>query len=153
MKALSLKQPWASLVAIGAKGIETRDWATPYRGPIAIHASKKFDVADQYLLRESAFARALGAAGLRAPSDLPCGAIVATAVLSECVRFPMSEKVWRLAARGADEIYFGDFTTGRYGFVLVGVRALPTPIPCRGALGLWDVPAELLDQLRAARAA
>ncbi len=40
MKAISLLQPWATLVAIGAKRIETRSWATNYRGPLAIHASK-----------------------------------------------------------------------------------------------------------------
>lgn len=42
MKALSLTQPWATLVAIGAKKIETRSWSTSYRGPVAIHASKGY---------------------------------------------------------------------------------------------------------------
>lgn len=40
MKAITLTQPWATLVAIGAKRIETRSWATRYRGPLAIHAAK-----------------------------------------------------------------------------------------------------------------
>ena len=40
MKVLTLTQPWATLVAIGAKHIETRSWATSYRGPLAIHAGK-----------------------------------------------------------------------------------------------------------------
>lgn len=40
MKALSLKQPWASMVANGTKTIETRTWRTSYRGPLAIHASQ-----------------------------------------------------------------------------------------------------------------
>lgn len=39
MKALTLRQPWASLVAVGAKRIETRSWLTKYRGPLAIHAA------------------------------------------------------------------------------------------------------------------
>lgn len=38
MKALTLHQPWASLVALGVKTVETRGWATSYRGPLAIHA-------------------------------------------------------------------------------------------------------------------
>ncbi len=38
MKALSLKQPWAALVAIGVKKIETQSWGTSYRGSLAIHA-------------------------------------------------------------------------------------------------------------------
>ncbi len=41
MKAITLWQPWASLVAIGAKTIETRSWATSYRGPLAIHAAAR----------------------------------------------------------------------------------------------------------------
>lgn len=40
MRAISLLQPWATLVALGAKRRETRSWPTRYRGPIAIHASK-----------------------------------------------------------------------------------------------------------------
>ena len=40
MKAITLTQPWATLVAIGAKRIETRSWRTFYRGPLAIHAGK-----------------------------------------------------------------------------------------------------------------
>lgn len=40
MKALSIKQPWANLIAAGEKTIETRTWATNYRGPILIVSSK-----------------------------------------------------------------------------------------------------------------
>jgi len=45
MKALSLKQPWASWVAEGKKGIETRRWATKHRGLLLICASKKPQIA------------------------------------------------------------------------------------------------------------
>jgi len=41
MKALTLWQPWASLIAVGAKRIETRSWSTKYRGPLAIHAAAR----------------------------------------------------------------------------------------------------------------
>lgn len=40
MKALTLHQPWATLVALGVKSIETRSWTTSHRGPIAIHAAR-----------------------------------------------------------------------------------------------------------------
>ena len=43
MKALSLWQPWASLIAAGVKKVETRHWPTAYRGPIAIHAAKRLE--------------------------------------------------------------------------------------------------------------
>ena len=42
MKALTIWQPWASLIAGGAKQYETRSWATQYRGPIAIHAAARY---------------------------------------------------------------------------------------------------------------
>ena len=38
MKALTIRQPWASLFALGIKQMETRSWDTKYRGPVAIHA-------------------------------------------------------------------------------------------------------------------
>lgn len=40
MKALTIKQPWASLIVHGIKDIENRTWRTDYRGPLLIHASK-----------------------------------------------------------------------------------------------------------------
>lgn len=39
MKALSIKQPWASLIASGEKTLEVRSWATAYRGQLVICAS------------------------------------------------------------------------------------------------------------------
>lgn len=47
MKAISLWQPWASLVPAGAKPVETRSWSTSYRGPLAIHAAKTTDGFDE----------------------------------------------------------------------------------------------------------
>lgn len=44
MKALTIRQPWASLIAAGVKTIETRSWSTRYRGPLAIHAGRRWDV-------------------------------------------------------------------------------------------------------------
>ena len=43
MRALSIRQPWAYLIAIGAKDVENRSWLTRFRGRIYIHASKRFD--------------------------------------------------------------------------------------------------------------
>lgn len=43
MKALSIRQPWAALIAAGLKTIETRTWQTPYRGPLLIVASTQID--------------------------------------------------------------------------------------------------------------
>lgn len=44
MKALSIQQPWANMIAAGEKTIETRTWSSDYRGEILIVSSKKPDI-------------------------------------------------------------------------------------------------------------
>lgn len=83
MKAITIWQPWASLLACGGKRFETRSWATSYRGPIAIHAAKK-DVFDALALIPVPVAlemkKLIGAEW----KDLPTGAVIATANLIGC---------------------------------------------------------------------
>lgn len=84
MKALTIWQPWASLIACGAKQYETRSWATKYRGPIAIHAAMK-DPCKLPLLGKEALEQAVREeidAG-RCPTwcFMPRGKIIATAEL------------------------------------------------------------------------
>jgi hypothetical protein len=149
VKALSLTQPWASLVAIGAKRIETRSWATHYRGPVAIHAAKGFPRECRDLVGVEPFRSALlagiahGRLARHESGELPLGAIVAVARLTSCLRFTPDVVAQLEAKYGAVEMAFGAFGTGRYGFVLEGVQALETPIPCKGALGIWQVPSEI----------
>lgn len=169
MKGLSLTQPWATLVAIGAKRIETRSWPTGYTGPIAIHASKAFPIDCIELLGTEPFRSVLTAAGYCADSrpnhrhpnqllmagegrGLPLGAIVAVGELVTHLRFKGSTERWVRDSSAAGllpehELEFGDFSVGRLGFLLAGIRALPEPIPCRGALGLWTVPPDVLAQI------
>lgn len=156
LKALSLTQPWASLVAIGAKAIETRSWGTAYRGPIAIHASKGFPGEARDLVGVEPFRSALLYDGLGAgklamiDGELPLGAIVAVADLVGCWRMGaawLASEAMGLNAIGVrvgeHEAAFGDYTPGRHAWLLHDVHALERPVPCRGALGLWDVPADV----------
>ena len=162
MKGLSLTQPWATLVAIGAKRIETRGWSTKYRGPVAIHAARGLPAEATDLARESPFREALASGGYSSAYDLPRGAIVATATLAACFIFSARKSYqipvasndpgkinWREVMIEGWEAAFGDYTPGRYGFLLDDVRALTEPIPCRGNLNLWPVPEEIADRLRA----
>jgi hypothetical protein len=55
MKALSIIQPWATLLAMGAKKIETRSYRTPYRGPLLIHASKTLSPSGMQLAKTEPF--------------------------------------------------------------------------------------------------
>lgn len=157
MKALTLTQPWATLVAIRAKQIETRGWNTAYRGPIAIHAAKGLPAAARALATEAIpFYTTLSQAVLPDGWDdiLPLGAVLATAHLDGVVRFKPGvaalEEVIHAHSSAPNEVSFGDFTAGRYGFVLSDVRILPVPIPAKGSLGLWEWsdPAHLVAATR-----
>ncbi len=70
MKALSIKQPWANMIADGEKTIETRTWSTSYRGPLLIVSSKKPDLE--------------GFPRLDIPHNGPYGYAIAVAQLVEC---------------------------------------------------------------------
>lgn len=135
VRVLSLTQPWASLVAVGAKSIETRSWGTPYRGRLAIHAAKGLaggtEVGLGITCRQPAFARALRAADYTDVRQLERGAIVALCDLMDCVRITPEN------TPPEPECSFGDYTPGRWAWHLANVRRLPEPIPARGSLGLW----------------
>ena len=148
MKALTLFQLWASLIALGEKQFETRSWETNYRGPIAIHAATKKPssiwpdiepIADK--LRE-----ALGI--IVDLDDLPRGDIIAVANLVNCHKIDSSDKadgVLVLAhlencgcIEDKNELAFGDYTPGRFAWQLENVRRLAEPIPAKGKQRIWN---------------
>lgn len=148
MLCLSLTQPWASLVAIGAKRIESRSWSTAYRGPLAIHAAKRFPTDAQLEALRRPFKAALEAGGYHVhiatsgrryvTHDLPTGVIVATCTLANCVT---TQQI--LENPITDQEYaFGDYRAGRWAWILEDIIKLAEPIPARGALGLWDFEIE-----------
>lgn len=157
MRAITLTEPWATLVAIGKKGIETRSWWTSYRGPLAIHAAKLMPSWAKALRLHEPFRTALTGSTGR-PGELPLwpGCVVATCDLVACERIGYTKafvcvddsywgikRVW--LPPDEPELSFGDYTPGRWAWILANVRRLPEPIPATGALGLWrwTPPAEL----------
>jgi hypothetical protein len=143
LHSITLHQPFASLIACGAKTIETRGWYTPYRGPLAIHAGKRWDedVAGDCVVAH----QILKDMGFHPPTERheevgkykfrdTLGCVVALAVLADCRQMD--------GAEGLDAV-FGSFGVGRYGWVLTDVVPVLPPVKCRGAQGLWDVRAML----------
>lgn len=122
MMALSLPQPWASLVADGAKRIETRSWGTPYRGPLAIHAAKSIDWSACQKFKYVA-------------AQVPRGVVVCICQLTACFR--VTDHTIREFV-GECEWEFGNFEIGRWGWQLQEVKKLPKPVPAIGKLGLWE---------------
>jgi hypothetical protein len=143
MKALTVRQPWAWAIAMGHKPIENRDWTTPYRGPLAIHAASRWDDAGADALRE--VVRIMRQLGLTYPRNLAAdephsglGKVIAVVDLlgicpgGQCDCGPWAQPAsrhWRLA----------------------DPHRLATPVPARGHLGLWDIPqADVVRGLMAA---
>ncbi|MHB1773386.1 MAG: ASCH domain-containing protein [Acidimicrobiales bacterium] len=215
MKALSLHQPWASLIAIGVKKVETRHWTTSYRGPLAIHAAATTSGLDGLKVarygwvgayctgrvsdevshvagcdcdedeetvgercmsnstHEHALLREEGAYGFSVAAKLPLGAVVATCDLVDVVPIADVDFAPRLPhvqpSRHADTLLlcrpttsyyggggvsgtfdsweseditdqraYGDFTPGRFAWLLENIVALPEPVPAKGRQGVWE---------------
>src|SRR5215213_7752316 len=137
MKALSLLQPWASLVVMGAKRLETRSWSTKYRGALLIHASSR--KAGALLSSEPPFSRYI-----HDFNCLPLGAIIGSVILTDIVKveqLQLSEKI--INQLSLEERAFGDYTNGRYVWVLEEAAQFERPVPIRGTLGLWEYSGEI----------
>lgn len=141
MKALPLWQPWATLVALGAKRIETRSWPAPrwiLGERIAIHAT--MTEAHLWVCAEAPFS-----VYVRAPELLPLGAIIATVIVDGCYEITAAS-ARALEDRCAHERAFGDYTPGRFAWVLRDVEPVAPIVPFTGRQGIFDVPDELLGR-------
>jgi hypothetical protein len=117
-RALSIRQPWAWLIAHGYKDIENRSRRTRFRGRFLIHASATMTRAD-YAACMIFIASMEGTWRVPAPDLLPRGGIVGEAEILDCVAD--SKSPW---------------FTGEYGYVLANQKTLPFH-PCKGALGFF----------------
>lgn len=143
MKALTLYQPYGTLVKIKAKNIETRSWGTKYRGPLGIHASKNQPKRCKELERKPGFKEALYPNGNYLYPWAECGCMLCIVVLMDCIQitYPLDEpdreyNPYRILAR--NEINFGDYSIGRYMWFLEFQRKIDPPIPVKGSMGLWE---------------
>lgn len=137
MKALSIWQPWASLIISGHKRIETRGWAAPYsiRGQrIAIAATKTIRPEQRQAVQERIFQEHYSATGHPSIDDLPLSCVLGTVVIDGC-RGVDPEFMQQLSPR---EEAFGNYGPGRFAWFLSDPQPLPTPIPVKGAQGLWN---------------
>jgi len=119
MKALTLKQPWAELILLGKKTVETRTWNTSFRGRFLIHAGLNPDKKAMQLFGYS---------------ELACGCILGEAELVDVIEYN-TEAEWKADTRHCASSI--PFDKKRYGFVLTNVRRVK-PKPCKGKLGFWE---------------
>jgi hypothetical protein len=132
VKALSLWEPWAMLIALQLKRFETRSWSTTYRGPIAIHAAKKWNrslrTTCKHIMRHYDV-------NLDSP---PLGAFVAIAELVEI--YPTARIRDTLSLQERD---FGDYSSNRFAWQLENIQAIES-VPARGYQGIWNLDTETI---------
>lgn len=133
-KAISLHQPWASLIAMGFKHYETRSWSTNYRGKLVICSAKKN--TKQQRLNYEKLASILGIDLTQNPwESLPLGKAIALCDLTDCIK--MTEDF--IEAQSESEQLCGHWEPGRFAWKLDNIQLLSSPIPIKGQQGLWDV--------------
>ena len=151
MKALSVRQPWAWALIFGGKPVENRTWRPPSEllgQRFLIHAAKGCTWDEYSYAKAWMEGNVLGPDKVPELSELPRGGIVGSAVL----------RAW---ADNASRSYHGDSAIllrrvldspwyfGPVGFLCEDRRPLPF-IPCKGALGFWEVPTDVLVKVRVA---
>lgn len=139
MKAISLWQPWATLIAVGAKRYETRSWYTSYRGPLLICAAKAWNAECKAAMEDKYIRDALQGC------NLPFGVAVCLVDLVACAKTYRKIYMGQLVRTyaGEDEIFpvdepFGDFYPGRFAWKLENIRKV-RPFAVKGMQGLFEV--------------
>ena len=127
MKAITIKEPWASMIACGFKHIETRSWSTKYRGRIAIHAGKG-KPPKEWAEHVPDMMEMVG--------DIHPGCVIAYADLVDCK--PITSELIDEVKRNNTEYISGFYEVGRFAFVLENVERV-APMEAKGKLGIWNI--------------
>jgi len=136
MKAISLWEPWATMMALNFKNNETRHWYTSYRGPLLIHAAKKVLSKKHQAGLDEACLTFSGFSPFAYP--LNYGHIVCKVDLMFCEKItPNNVPVNEI------EQVLGDYTPGRYMWITNNLLKFEKPIPWKGSQGFFEVPDEI----------
>lgn len=133
MKCLSLKQPFAELLAHGEKTIELRKWNTSFRGDFLIHASKTIDTdACERMDMDS--------------SKLITGSIIGSAYLYEVKEYN-NEQEFNKDKHKHFSIVTKYFEGYKYGFLIKNAKRLRKTIPYPGKLKFFDIDDAIFNKL------
>lgn len=120
MKAITIKEPWASLIVQGFKKYEFRSWKTNYRGKVLIHAGLSKENIDRFKNYNL---------------DISSGEIIGEAVITDCIL--VGEK-FDDELRKIDPVVYSNNHVGLYAFKLENVKKYDKKIKVKGKLGLWN---------------
>ena len=117
MKAITIKEPWASLIINGYKKYEFRTWKTNYRGKVLIHAGKGKDNINDF------------------DFDYGFGEIIGEAIIRDCIKVDnnLKEKLIKI-----NELVYKNMPNNGYAFVLDNIVKYKKRISCKGKLSLWE---------------
>ncbi|MBQ3511971.1 MAG: ASCH domain-containing protein [Bacilli bacterium] len=126
MKVITVKQPFATLIAEGLKEYEFRTWRTKFRGDILIHAGKGIDKKAMKRYEHLNL-------------DYPSGQIIAKATITDCVY--VDDELKENLQEKDPLVYYGilqkDSNWDGYGFKLENIKKIK-PVEINGKLSLWD---------------
>lgn len=123
MKALTIKEPWATLIIDGYKEYEFRSWKTNYRGKILIHAGKSLEKNQEKKFKEYNL-------------KYSCGEIIGEADLVDCIRVTEEFDEY---LKGINPIVYGNSGhVENYAWKLENIKKYDKKIPAKGHLGLWN---------------
>ena len=128
-KVLTLKEPFATLIKNGKKYIETRSWKTNYRGELYIHAGKKkigtsIDGRNELI-------------SLIGDDSMNYEYIICKCELVDCI-YMTEDFIQKIKEKNYQQYICGEYSVGRYAWILKNVVPLQTPIKAKGQLGLWN---------------
>jgi hypothetical protein len=127
IRVITLKQPWATLIAEGYKQYEFRSWRTLYRGTLYIHAGKGIDKKAMKKFESLNL-------------EYPTSRIVAKVDLIETIK--LNNNINKILKHENEFIYGSDNTDG-YAWLLDNVEKINSSIIINGKLGLWNYEGEL----------
>lgn len=139
LRAISLHEPWASLMRVGAKTIETRNRICHVRGEVAICAAQKHIPANQiseYLFRLMSEHHLIY-------DCLPRGHVICVVEIWDCLTTSLLQGI------SGPELAFGDYGPNRFGWLTRNLRPLKEPIPCKGKQGFFFLTEEVEAKVRA----
>ncbi|MBW4607733.1 MAG: ASCH domain-containing protein [Hassallia sp. WJT32-NPBG1] len=137
LKAISLWQPWASLIPLGLKHYETRSWKTNYRGKVLICSTAINSKQHKQYLKICE--------QLQLPpwENFPHGCAIALCDLVDCIEMTAEF----ISQQSTTEILCGDWQMGRYAWKLENIQGITEPLAVKGKQGLFNVYPAIQEDL------
>ena len=124
MKVITIKQPWATLIAEGYKKYEFRSWKTNYRGEIYIHAGKGVDKSSMERFKDLNL-------------EYPSSKIIAKVTIIDCL--PLNEKIQHQIIKENELIYGSNLNREGYAWKLDNVNKINCDKTIKGKLSIWEI--------------